>query len=185
MNKSKGFSLIEVLVTLVLTTIGILGMVVLQGKSIQYTTEASSREVAVSLSNELVEILRSHRSELFVKQPPAHYTFSEVKHSSDAYSGGSIAASSGDCPSSGLPQTLKQEVGCWVEKASSTLPGVDADYIASNFLLCPSFQAGSCASSSFKGSTMLVRVAWEMKEPLCGDENTESTTCTYDLRVEL
>lgn len=184
MKKIKGFSLIEVLVTLVLTTIGILGMVVLQGKSIQYTTEASSREVAVSLSNELVEILRSHRSDLFIKQPPAHYTFSEVKHSSDAYSDDSIAASSSDCPSSGLPQTLKEEVGCWVEKASSTLPGVNANYIDSNFLLCPSFKTGSCADSSFKGSTMLVRVAWEMKQPLCGDDSN-STTCTYDLRVEL
>lgn len=184
MNKSKGFSLIEVLVTLVLTTIGILGMVVLQGKSIQYTTEASSRELAVSLSNELVEILRSHRSELFIKQPPTHYTYSEIKGSSDAYSGGKIAAASSDCPASGLPQTLKQEVGCWINKATSMLPHVDEDYIGSHFILCPSYQEGSCAPGSFKGSSMLVRVAWEMKEPVCG-ENSNSTTCFHDLRVEL
>jgi len=40
--KSDGFSLIEVLVTLVLITIGVLGMVALQGKSIAFTQDTHS-----------------------------------------------------------------------------------------------------------------------------------------------
>lgn len=198
MKAYKGFSLIEVLVTLVLTTIGLLGMVVLQGKSLQYSHEAASRETAVMLANELVEILRAHRSDLFNKKPPAHYTYSEIVHSTDAYnSTGRIAATAADCPASGLSQTLKQEVGCWVRKASGysqnntaiagSLPGVDAAFVTSHFRLCPSYELDAngisqCADAGFKGSSLLVQMAWKIKEAgVCGDDGI----CTYQLRVEL
>ena len=51
-KNSQGFSLIEVLVTIVLTTVGILGMVALQSKSIQYTQDAVNRNTAIALTNE-------------------------------------------------------------------------------------------------------------------------------------
>ena len=53
MNKrDQGFSLIEVLVALLLTTVGVLGMVALQGRSVQYTQDSVQRNVAVDLASE-------------------------------------------------------------------------------------------------------------------------------------
>ena len=57
MRNSRGFSLIEVLVTIVLTTVGILGMVALQSRSIQYTQDSDNRNAAVTLANDLIEMV--------------------------------------------------------------------------------------------------------------------------------
>ena len=69
--KSNGFSLIEVMVTLVLTTIGILGMVAMQGRSIQYSQDAVHRNAAVMLTGDLLEIIRTNPTEILQKAPPS------------------------------------------------------------------------------------------------------------------
>ena len=51
-NRDQGFSLIEVMVTLVLLTVGMLGLVVMQGRGIQYTADAAQRNNALMLANE-------------------------------------------------------------------------------------------------------------------------------------
>lgn len=70
MKTNKGFSLIEVLVALLLTTIGVLGMVALQGRSIQYTQDSVQRNTAIVLAGDLIEIVRAHPKELFDTSPP-------------------------------------------------------------------------------------------------------------------
>ena len=84
-RNSRGFSLIEVLVTIVLTTVGILGMVALQGRSIQYTQDAVNRNTAIALTNELVEIMRANRDGIFVNQPPKKPIYSQLNETSDFY----------------------------------------------------------------------------------------------------
>ena len=50
MKKSlSGFSLLEVLVTLLLTTVGILGMVAMQGQAIKQTQDSVNRTHVVML----------------------------------------------------------------------------------------------------------------------------------------
>lgn len=58
-KRSSGFSMIEVLVTLVLISIGVLGMVALQARTIQYTQDAVQRNTAAMLANDLVELMRA------------------------------------------------------------------------------------------------------------------------------
>lgn len=59
--RNRGFSMIEVLVTLVLISIGVLGMVAMQAKGITYTQDSVVRNQAALLADELMEILRSDR----------------------------------------------------------------------------------------------------------------------------
>ena len=82
LNRSKGFSLIEVLVTLLLTTLGILGMVALQSRSIQYTADSAYRNAAAELSAQLVNIMRSNPAEIFQETPPAFPAYSGIKNTS-------------------------------------------------------------------------------------------------------
>ena len=82
---SRGFSLIEVLVTLVLLAVGVLGMVALQSKSISYMKEAENRDTAVSTVNELVDIMRTYPEEIFVKKPPQLPMYAELSNSSFFY----------------------------------------------------------------------------------------------------
>lgn len=85
MKTDKGFSLIEVLVALLLTTIGILGMVALQGRSIQYTQDSVQRNTAIVLASDLIEIVRAHPKELFNTSPPQFPMNSGLKDASVFY----------------------------------------------------------------------------------------------------
>ena len=188
MKHSRGFSLIEVLVTVVLTTVGILGMVALQSKSIQYTQDAVNRNTAVALTNELVEIMRANRDEVFNKRPPLEPMYSQLAQTSAFYKAdGSLDFVVGDCATPA--QTAKQQAGCWLDKAQSLLPDASDAEIAANFMVCPSYKLASsgqpeCAGVEYKGSTMAIQLAWRSKEKVCG-KDSNSDICTFTTRVEL
>jgi len=189
MKNSQGFSLIEVLITIVLTTIGILGMVALQSKSIQYTQDAVNRNTAIALTNELVEIMRANRDVIFNKKPPLEPMYSQLADTSAFYkASGAFDFAVADCKA-GRAQTAKHQAGCWLKKAQAVLPGASDATIAAAFMVCPSYKLNTagkpeCAGSSYTGSTMAVQLAWRSKEKVCGpDSNSE--VCTYTTRVEL
>lgn len=186
MKNSRGFSLIEVLVTIVLTTVGILGMVALQTKSIQYTQDAVNRNTAIALTNELVGIMRANRDELFNKKPPLEPMYSQLNETSAFYKeDGSLDFLTSDCATPA--QTAKEQAGCWLEKVQALLPGAGDAEIVSNFLVCPSFELDDgepiCASN-YMGSTMAIQLAWRSKESVCG-KDSDSDICTFSTRVEL
>ncbi len=187
MKKSQGFSLIEVLVTIVLTTVGILGMVALQSKSIQYTQDSVNRNTAIALSNELVGIMRASSDELFVKKPPVDPMYSQLLNETVFYdSDGGFNFAVTDCKTPA--QTSKQQAGCWLKKVRSSLPFASADDVVSHFMLCPSFEyddgVPQCAGSAYKGSTITIQLAWRSKESVCG-ESSDSDICIFNTRVEL
>lgn len=186
MNNNKGFSLLEVLITLLLTTVGILGMVALQSKGIQYTQDAGNRNAAVELANDLVEIMRSHRDDLYINIPPATYSYSELRNATPVYAAnGSLAMDISKCPAASLPQTLEQAAGCWFKKVTETLPGTTTSEVKDKFRVCPSYKAGECAGAAYKGSSLEVVIAWGVNAGECMDGSESGSVCTYSARLEL
>ncbi len=186
-KNNKGFSLIEVLVTLVLTAVGVLGMFVLQSKSISYTQDTVHREAAISAANELVEIMRVYRDELFESIPPSDLSSAEVKgsygefyarlkNSTPLYKDGAATFTKEDCPTSGAAQQAKAVAGCWLKNQQDVLPNFQVT------TLCPS--ATATCTSEFKGSSLLVALSWNSRDKSCGQDGT-SETCVYSVRVEL
>ena len=55
-----GFSLVEVLVSIVVLSFGLLGMVGLQAAALKYNRDAKNQSVAVSLARELAEMMRAN-----------------------------------------------------------------------------------------------------------------------------
>lgn len=187
MTNSRGFSLIEVLITILLTTVGILGMVALQSKSIQYTHDAVNRNAAVTLSNDLIEIMRSHRDELFNSKPPIEYSYTELKQTTPIYNAsGRFTLNATNCPT-GLANTLQEQGDCWLKQVQETLPDAST-LLAGSFKICPSFKlSGSspdCAGADYRGSSLAIQLAWRSKEKVCGP-NSNSDVCTFVTRVEL
>ena len=190
MHKQKGFSLIEVLVTLVLTTIGVLGMVVLQSKAVTYTSDASARDTAVTLTNELIEIMRSHHQDFL--RPDSHGK-TRMLSTSDIYNGsGVLTVAASNCPSNGVPETLRQRAGCWVQKVEQSLPAPEPGsngQATGRVIVCPSFKLNSngspaCAGSTYQGSSLAVQITWRGKDQVCG-KNNDQWNCSYTARAEL
>ena len=57
---SKGFSLIEVLIALLVLSVGLLGLALLQVLNVRYTASAQSRTVATNLATEVLDMMRSN-----------------------------------------------------------------------------------------------------------------------------
>lgn len=183
-GNNKGFSLIEVLVTLVLTTIGILGMVALQGSAVRYTQDSINRNNAVSLANDLIEIMRQYPDDLWQH---SYQRYDRLQTSTPLYnSSGSLAVAASGCVSN--PQTLAQQAACWLQRVENTLPGAKLANIKNNIRICPSFKlesgAISCAGSSYMGSSMAIQLAWQARPGECMEGDVNSLVCTHQMRFE-
>ena len=185
MINNKGFSLIEVLVALLLTTIGILGMVALQGRSIQYTQDSVQRNTAVELTNNLIEVMRANPNELFNMAPPQFPMNSGIKANSIFFKEkGQEFDNRAACVSDAntIPKTAKEVRDCWADNVEAKLPG-GKEIFASDVYICRSSAPGTCDN---KGSMLEVQLAWQTQEGACLDvADTDASVCTYSVRVEL
>ncbi len=187
----RGFSLVEVLVTLVLVAIGILGLVALQARSVVFVQDSVQRNNAAILADDLIEIIRSADIVDSVTGLPPD--------SSDYYkSTGASFTSKADADCQTLPDAATDRLGCWALRASQRLPGVDVDgdLLKDYFYICRSSTPGSCSSTA-TGSALEIQLAWRAKKNEClkaPDQSTNGTTdtsndasdiCTYQLRTEL
>lgn len=194
MKTNKGFSLIEVLVTLVLTAVGVLGMFVLQSRSISYTQDTVQREQAITAVNDLVELMRVHRDDMYqnvpsVGGPSAQKTgtygdyYKGLKSTTPVYSGNNLAFSKPtQCASS--QKSLKDMAECWWFRNNLVLPEFKLEQ------LCPTQNGTSCAAN-YGGNNLLVEVTWAGRDDMCKEEvvqngaTVEVQTCRYSVRVEL
>lgn len=166
-GKLRGFSLIEVLVTLVLMTIGVLGMVALQSKSIAFTQDTTQRNTAAMLAQDVLELIRAQGK--VVEKKPGD-TFTSVE----------------DCSST--PNDGDKQLGCWSQDAIRLLPGVDADLLKNEFHVCKATANNTCDAN---GTTVEIQLAWRLKNGDCLDRqdatnpDADKSICRYLLRSEL
>jgi len=179
-RQSAGFSLIEVLVSLLVTAIGVLGMVALQSKTIPYTQDSVQRNTAIMLVDDLVEMIRVAGSCTTANGcviPP-----------------GSSFPTPGTC--NPTPATLTGQIGCWAAQAGRALPG-GTDLLTTSFYICRSATPGdvtasACGTSSPTNTEVEIQVAWAVKSANdCLDTNraanptASATTCTYRIRTRV
>ncbi|MHB0766678.1 type IV pilus modification protein PilV [Stutzerimonas sp. NM35] len=182
MSNNRGFSLIEVMVTLVLTTIGILGMVAMQGRSIQYTQDSVQRNTAIMLASDLVEIIRSNPGEVFKNTPPAEPIYSGFKDTSLFYKGKGDDFATAPVACVANPTSAIEMRNCWVEAVEASLPDAK-NLLKSDFYICRSSAPGICDGN---GSMVEIQLAWTVKAGACPDTRaSNTTTCIYRTRVEL
>ncbi|CAH0282349.1 hypothetical protein SRABI70_03800 [Pseudomonas sp. Bi70] len=187
MNKNiKGFSLIEVLVALLLTTVGILGMLALQGRSVQYSQDSIQRNVAVDLANELISIIKANPKELFSTTVPDVPMNNGLKSTSIFYKAkAGNFSNAAECVASPtvIPKTAQEQRDCWASKVKTLLPG-GVSVFTSDSYVCRSSSPGNCNG---QGSMIEIRLAWQVREGSCldgSDTDNSSTVCTYTVRVQ-
>ncbi len=172
-GRSAGFSMIEVLVSLLITVVGVLGMVALQSKAIPYTQDSVQRNTAIMLVDDLVEIIRS---------APADCT---TANSCLKAPGSPFPDPASDCTPS--PSALSEQIGCWALRAGTLLPSADTN----SFYICKTPTPGdvsACTTSSTTNADLEIQVAWTVKNAadcMTGASLTTPGTCTYRLRTRI
>ena len=168
----RGFSMIEVLVTILLICIGVLGLVALQGRTITYTQDSALRNAAAMLADDLQEMMRADLDKVIANGLP--------RSSSDYYKAenADFPNPADDCTSL-ANANASERLGCWAEKVKANLPGTE-DLMNSAFHICQTKTSGECDG---EGSTIEIQLAWAVKRGECLDDSNNEY-CTYAVRVE-
>ncbi|PAU58981.1 type IV pilus modification protein PilV [Pseudomonas sp. PIC25] len=173
-----GFSMIEVLVGLVLTCIGVLGMVALQARSIHYTQSAVNHNQAILLADNLLEMMRSNPSGALTDDL---FTTSSTYYKAPGSAFASTSTSLDEClsrdRSNGGSTVATADLDCWRQEVQSLLPVTD-DALEASFAICPSASPDSCSASG--SSVVMIQIAWTDNSGECDDN-----LCIYRLRSEL
>lgn len=173
MNRQTGFSMIEVLVTLLLVAIGVLGMVALQGRTIAYTQDSVQRNTAAMLANDLIELMRA--------------TPTGFPASSGFYKSRSSGFPTPPDSCTPLPNDAAGQLACWAAKVGESLPGVTDDLLKAEYYVCRTATANSCTGN---GTAVEIQIAWQVKAGECMDEtdtggDSDKTICRYRLRSRI
>lgn len=184
-NKNIGFSLIEILVALIIVSIGILGVLVFQAKNIKYLQEVYQREVVVSATEDLISILKTYKDDLYRVKPSAeegsdgsfNSYYAELKSETIFYNNnGTFKFKKDACNKNALGQKGTELASCWLAELDEKLPSLNLK----NSKICPSFESGKCAGSGYMGSSMEIIIAWDSVNEVC-----ENDLCKYITRVDL
>lgn len=178
--RNKGFSLLEVLIAVLIVSIGLIGLMLLQSKSVKYAHETTNRNTAISLIDEMFEIMSADKEGLFEVSPPLKPFYDDIKTETAYFNAaGQIQFSEADCLDLNQPMKGKNQAGCWLKRVYEQLPG--AKELHQQIKICPSFKSGTCAGDDYTGSMIEITLVWQSLVDGCEDDNI----CKYSARIEL
>ncbi|MBB1641111.1 type IV pilus modification protein PilV [Pseudomonas sp. UME83] len=171
-----GVGLIEVLVALLVLTVGSLGMLALQSQAVQNTQAATLQGNAVMLAHDLLEMMRSNRDAVLDATGQLNGESKYFKAEKSAF-----PAIPDNCGTrqrgSGGDGVATADLGCWRGRIERLLP-VTADLLTKEFAVCRSASGEACSDA---GSLVMIRVAWaDKRSKMC-----DGGVCSYVLRAEL
>lgn len=111
LKNQKGFTLLEILVAVLVLSIGMLGIAGLQASSLQYGLDASSRAQVTVLAEDIMAKVRMRTNVVLDPAVPGVLT---------SY----LATPTGTCDP--LESTVVMELTCWYVSVEETLPNASA-----------------------------------------------------------
>jgi len=172
-----GFTLVEVLVSIVVLSFGLLGMVGLQAASLQANRDARLQSVASLLARDLAEMIRGNKD-------VANLTTGNPYQGS--FSSPMAAANPNYCLSVGKPacatpaESAQAEITEWLARADAELPGarvvVCADSAPFDANGLPQWACTAPASTS--SNLMAIKIGWTRS-------TTNKATKTTDTNLDL
>lgn len=175
-TSQKGFSMVEVLVAIVIISIGVLGLVAMQGKTIQYTQDANQRNTAAMLTNDLIELIRGNRSAVIGPSGELLSSSNYYKAASDAFptAGEASCRTTTGCTAA---QMATDHLFLWTQQVRNSLP-IDNATLAT-FIICRDRTPDSEACDN-QGSAIKIRVGWLSRNTDC----PTNTPCADDNLVD-
>jgi len=107
-NRTRGFTLLEVLISLMVLSIGLLGLAALQARGLKFNHDAHVRSQATVLAYDIIERMRAVRNSDNAAQALTAYT----------------GAAAGACnAANAVTPTAANDLACWQAALGMRLPG--------------------------------------------------------------
>ncbi|MBK8971949.1 MAG: type IV pilus modification protein PilV [Hahellaceae bacterium] len=181
---AKGLTMIEVLVVLVILSIGLLGVAGLQITSIRQTANSGMQTQAMILAGDLVERIRTNRGAI-VQGNQMTITMANygkaVGVDLPATAIATCTTSSGCTPESMADNDLYE----WGVSISNSLP-VTSDILKNNTYICLDSNTADATVCDGLGSTVVIQIAWQdSTEVVANGQLDDSTNIhTYQMVFE-
>ncbi|WP_430318028.1 type IV pilus modification protein PilV [Pseudomonas nitroreducens] len=164
MKKSKGFSLIEAMVALIIISVGVLGLVAMQGRTIQYSNESTQRDRAIMLASDLIEMMRSNRSSLIAPDRTMQPNSAYYKAAGTAFPT-TITTACQTTAGCTVDQMATTQLATWARQVQNALPiGPDLTLLTNQYIICRTNNASAANPCSGNGSSVLIQIAWLGKD---------------------
>ncbi|MBF6630435.1 MAG: type IV pilus modification protein PilV [Comamonas sp.] len=165
----KGFSLLEVLISILVLSFGVLGAVGLQAASLQLTRESRLQSTGVQLADELSEILRSNHVEAIKTSSP--YLIDSKTFMPDKKNITCGIPGSNNCTTSTSIAT--RDINDWLIRTKKQLPSAR---VVVCFDSTPHDSKGlpqwECSNA---GSTLAIKIGWTRRNTLSGATGVDAT----------
>ncbi|NII54423.1 type IV pilus modification protein PilV [Lutibacter sp. SG786] len=151
-GRIEGVSLIEVMVAVLVFSVGLLGIAMLQMRGAQFTKESGSRTSAIILARSLAESMRANPKGAIPATGDSDYLYD----GSTAYTEADCASTTLDTPAA----VAKRDLACWQLALKKSLPAPAAGHSVAT------------VTRDDNLGTLVIKVSWA---GVADDENTDST----------
>ncbi|MGE5242165.1 MAG: type IV pilus modification protein PilV [Bacteroidota bacterium] len=160
--REKGFSLIEVLVALLVLSIGLLGLAALQTTSLKYNTDSYTRTQATLLAYDIMDRMRSNLTGVSagnysVSASTAPSKIAAYNSCKNSASGCGCDLTGANCSTSNL---ATYDLGKWYERLAATLPEASTNL------------ATISTSSSGSSTQVIITIRWKDRDLLTPKSHT-------------
>ena len=152
-NRARGFTMIEVLVAVLLLSLGVLGTVGMQASSLRANREARAQEVGTRMATELAELIRANHTQARNRTAAANPYLVDFSITAPAVASDCFTASS--CTD--RLAIAKRDVADWAGRATRLLPGVRVKVCYDNAPHSGGLPKWACDGS---GETLYVKIGW-------------------------
>lgn len=155
-----GFSLLEVLISIIILSFGLLGMVGLQAAAIQANRDARMQSSAVNLARELAEMMRGNKDiSLLTTGNPyvGNFNTSPMAAATPAYC---LNVATGTTPCANGTEIANAQMTEWLARVDSELPGPVVRVCVDSAPFDSSGVSRWVCDATGTGATTVIKIGW-------------------------
>lgn len=168
-RRATGFTLIEVLVSIVVLSFGLLGMVGLQAASLQANRDARLQSTAVVLARELAEMMRGNKDQALLTTSGNPYLLAGDLSSPLTPPTASYCLSVGQNCGTDRAAVAQAELTDWLARVDDALPGARVNICRDSAPFGSDGTAVWACTSTNTSDPILVKIGWSRPSTKTGD----------------
>jgi type IV pilus assembly protein PilV len=168
-NRQRGFSLIEVLISIFVLALGVIGTAGMQLVAMRTSQQSSLQSVAVQLATEMADKMRSNSKQMN-QTPDSAIPFLQIDHDSSTMAAPTAPSSTDTCYGATGCNDAKMaafDIYEWLTRVRNELPGGRAKVCRDASPSTGGVLTWDCAYTAATGNNapFVIKVGWQGKNP--------------------